>query len=75
MKIKTAAQLVLLSGVATCFCSSQGRAMTAIEYAMSAAGGAHCQEVGGGVLTNFLDSTHTEGTSTGTSEGRLGWRS
>jgi hypothetical protein len=72
MKAKTLTQALLLSGVATCFCSSQGWAVTAIEYAKGASGGAHCQQVGGGVLTNFLDSTHTEGTSTGDIRGAVG---
>jgi len=72
MTVKTVAQMLLLSSVVTCFCSPQGRGVTAIEYAMSAAGGAHCQQVGGGVLTNFLDSTHTEGTSTGDIRGAVG---
>jgi hypothetical protein len=62
VKTKTIAQMILLSGVAAGFWGSQGWA----------AGGAHCQQVGGGVLTNFLDSTHTEGTSTGDIRGAVG---
>jgi hypothetical protein len=38
----------------------------------AAEGGTRCQDVGGGVLTNFLDSTHTEGTSSGDIKGAVG---
>jgi hypothetical protein len=70
MKTKTLAQALLFSGVAACFCNSQGWA----------AGGAHCQEVGGGVLTNFLDATQcaspvglcTDGPVTGDLQGAVG---
>jgi hypothetical protein len=59
MKLKSLAELVASSGVAICLCATPGLAK-------------HCQDVGGGVLTNFLDSTHTEGTSTGDIRGAVG---
>jgi len=45
--IKTTAQILLVSGVVMGLCVSPGLA----------AGGRHCQDIGGGVLTNFLDPT------------------
>jgi len=62
MNLKTLAKLLALSGTAMCLGATPG----------IAAGGVHCQDVGGGVLTNFLDSTHTEGTSTGDIRGAVG---
>jgi hypothetical protein len=52
----------VLSAVVACVCATTG----------FAAGGVHCQDIGGGILTNFLDSTHTEGTSTGDIRGAVG---
>jgi hypothetical protein len=37
-----------------------------------AQGGANCQPVGGGILTNFIDSTTTLGSATGDLRGGLG---
>ena len=62
MNLKTLAKLLALSGTAMCLGATPG----------IAAGGVHCQDVCGGVLTNFLDSTHTEGTSTGDIRGAVG---
>ena len=62
MNLKTLAKLLALSGTTMCLGATPG----------IAAGGEHCQDVGGGVLTNFLDSTHTEGTSTGDIRGAVG---
>ena len=71
MTIKTTAQMLLLSGVVTCVCTTSG----------FAAGGVHCQDVGGGVLTNFLDKSQcaansiglcTAGTSSGDIRGGVG---
>jgi hypothetical protein len=60
--MKTLTRLIALSGAAMALGATSG----------FAAGGVHCQDVGGGVLTNFLDSTHTEGTSTGDIRGAVG---
>jgi len=73
VKTKTTAKMLMVSGFAACCWNSHGLA----------AGGVHCQEVGGGVLTNFLptdspacaSSFHnlcTEGTSTGDIRGGVG---
>lgn len=40
--------------------------------ALLAEGGANCRDVGGAVLTNFLDQTTTLGTATGDLKGGLG---
>jgi hypothetical protein len=53
MKTKTIAQLLVLSGVAACVCATPS----------FAAGGVHCQDVGGGILTNFLDPSQCLPTS------------
>jgi hypothetical protein len=58
VKTKTIAQMLLLSGVVGCGCSTPG----------FAAGGVHCQDIGGGILTNFLDPSQclpTSGSSVG----------
>jgi len=55
MNLRTLVKFFALSGAAMALGATPG----------IAAGGIHSQDVGGGVLTNFLDSTHTEGTSTG----------
>jgi hypothetical protein len=59
MKLKTLAHALVL---------------TSVTMGLSAAPGfaKHCQDVGGGVLTNFLDATHTEGTVTGDFRGAIG---
>jgi len=62
MNPKVLAKFLVLTGTAMCLGATSG----------FAAGGVHCQDVGGGVLTNFLDSTHTEGTSTGDIRGAIG---
>lgn len=70
MKIKTTAQILLVSGVVMGLCVSPGLA----------AGSGHCQDVGGGVLTNFLDPTQcassvglrTDGPVTGDLRGAVG---
>src|ERR1700730_5234614 len=59
MRINTLAQSLVLSGATMGLSATPGFAK-------------HCQEVGGGVLTNFLDSTHTEGTSSGGIKGAVG---
>ena len=73
MKTKTIAQMLLVSGFAACFWNSQG----------FAAGGVHCQEVGGSILTNFLPAANcpesaqnlcTDGTATGDLKGAVGAR-
>jgi hypothetical protein len=43
-----------------------------IAPAVLAQGGANCREVGGAILTNFLDQTTTLGTATGDLKGGLG---
>jgi hypothetical protein len=63
MNMKTLAGVLTLSFGAICL-----NAMSVF----AAEGGARCQDVGGGVLTNFLDSTHTEGTSSGDIKGAVG---
>jgi hypothetical protein len=68
--IKTTAQILLVSGVVMGLCVSPGLA----------AGGRHCQDIGGGVLTNFLDPTQcaspvglcTDGPVTGDLRGAVG---
>jgi hypothetical protein len=73
VKIKTTAQILLISSVAVPLYAAPGWA----------AGGANCQKVGGGVLTNFLPPTDlacaasyqnlcTDGTSTGDIRGSVG---
>jgi hypothetical protein len=73
MKTKTIGQMLVLWGIAACICSAPG----------FAAGGVHCQDIGGGVLTNFLpidspacassfQNLCTEGTSTGNIKGGVG---
>jgi len=62
VKTRGTLQRLVLSSVVACSCATPG----------FAAGGVHCQDIGGGVLTNFLDSTHTEGTSTGDIRGAIG---
>jgi len=73
VKTKTIAQMLLVSGFAACFWNSQG----------FAAGGVHCQEVGGSILTNFLPAANcpesaqnlcTDGTATGDLKGAVGAR-
>ena len=59
MRINTLAQALVLSGATMGLSATPGFAK-------------HCQEVGGGVLTNFLDATHTEGTSSGDIKGAVG---
>jgi hypothetical protein len=65
--------MLMLSGVMASVCATPG----------FAAGGVHCQEVGGGVLTNFLPPTNpacaasplklcTDGTATGDLRGGVG---
>jgi hypothetical protein len=70
MKTKTLVQALLISGAGMCLCNSPG----------FADGGAHCQEIGGGVLTNFLDPSQcaspvglcTDGIATGDLRGAAG---
>ena len=73
MKTKTIAQMLTVSGFAACLWNSQG----------FAAGGVHCQEVGGTILTNFLPPANcpedaqnlcTDGTATGDLKGAVGAR-
>jgi hypothetical protein len=59
MKLKTVAKVLVLSGATVGLSATPGFAK-------------QCQEVGGGVLTNFLDATHTEGTSSGDIKGAVG---
>jgi hypothetical protein len=61
MNRKTLAQLFALSGAAICFGASAG-------YADD---GARCRDVGGGVLTNFVDQTHAQGPVTGDLRGAV----
>lgn len=72
MKLKVAAQVFTFSGIAMCFGAVPG---------LADAG--HCRHVGGGVLTNFLQTTDlacaasfqnlcTDGTSTGDIKGAVG---
>jgi hypothetical protein len=58
-----------LAGVLTLSC---GAICLSVTLGFAAGGGAHCQDVGGGVLTNFLDPTHTGGTSSGDIKGAVG---
>jgi hypothetical protein len=70
MKTKALAQVLLISAAGVSLCNSPGIAAT----------GAHCQEIGGGVLTNFLDPTQcaspvglcTDGIATGDLRGAVG---
>ena len=70
MKAKTLARALLISGVGICLCATPG--FTAGDF--------HCQEIGGGVLTNFLDPTQcaspvgrcTDGIATGDLRGAVG---
>jgi hypothetical protein len=73
MKTKTIAQMIMVSGFAACLWNSQG----------FAAGGMHCQEIGGSILTNFLPAANcpesaqnlcTDGTATGDLKGAVGAR-
>src|SRR6266404_5070680 len=59
MKLNTLAQVLMMSGAPLALSAAPGFAK-------------HCQDVGGGVLTNFLDATHTEGTVTGDFRGAIG---
>jgi hypothetical protein len=65
--------MLMVSGVAACLWNSQG----------FAAGGVHCQEVGGAILTNFLPAANcpgsaqnlcSDGTATGDLKGAVGAR-
>jgi hypothetical protein len=73
VKTKTIAQMLMVSGFAACLWNSQG----------FAAGGVHCHEVGGTILTNFLPAANcpesaqnlcTDGTATGDLKGAVGAR-
>jgi hypothetical protein len=73
VKTKTIAQMLMVSGFAACLWNSHG----------FAAGGVHCQEVGGTILTNFLPPVNcpesaqnlcTDGTATGDLKGAVGAR-
>jgi hypothetical protein len=73
MKLKTTAQMLVLSSFGMGFCTTPVLAV-----------GANCQQVGGGVLTNFLDPTQclptsgsavglcTDGPATGDLRGAVG---
>ena len=67
MKLKPLAKLLAFSGAAVCF-----SAMPVL------ADGEYCRHVGGGILTNFLDTntcgggTCTDGTATGDLRGAVG---
>ena len=52
MKPKAVLQMLVLLGAA-CVCATSG----------FAAGGVHCQDIGGGILTNFLDPSQCSPTS------------
>jgi len=69
MKLKMLAQVIAISGAATCIA------------APGFAGGEHCQHVGGGILTNFLQTADcgssplglcTDGPATGDFRGAVG---
>lgn len=75
MKTRGTLQRLVLSSVVACSCATPG----------FAAGGVHCQDIGGGILTNFLDSsqclptsnspignTCTDGVATGDLRGAVG---
>jgi len=74
MKTKNIAQMLMLSGAAVCVWTTPGLT----------AGGVHCQDVGGGILTNFLDPSQclptsgspvglcTDGPATGDLRGAVG---
>ena len=73
MKTKTIAQMLMVSGFVACLWNSQGYA----------AGGVHCQDVGGSILTNFLPAANcpesaqnlcSDGTATGDLRGAVGAR-
>jgi hypothetical protein len=59
MKLKTSAQALVLAAAMIGLGATPGFAK-------------NCQVVGGGILTNFLDATHTEGTSSGDIKGAVG---
>jgi hypothetical protein len=61
MRIKTTAQVLVVSSVMG-LCATPGLA----------AGGVHCQQVGGGALTNFIDASDTDGPATGDLRGAVG---
>jgi hypothetical protein len=61
MNMKTLTTLLAFSGTVVCLGATPGFADAG-----------HCRHVGGGVLTNFLDQTHTEGASTGDIRGAIG---
>ncbi len=46
--------------------------LVAMAPALLAQGGANCRQVGGAILTNFVDQTTTLGTATGDLKGGLG---
>jgi hypothetical protein len=75
MNTRAIIRRLVLAGVAGCVCATPG----------FAAGGMHCQEVGGGILTNFLDPSQclptsnspmgnlcTDGVATGDLRGAIG---
>ena len=59
MKLNTVAQAFVLSGAMMGLGATPGLAK-------------HCQDVGGGVLSNFIDATNTDGTATGDLRGAVG---
>ena len=61
MKFKAQAPLLALSVTAICLNPTSG----------SAAGDGRCRDIGGGVLTNFLDQTHAQGPLTGDLRGAV----
>src|SRR5205823_5020419 len=71
MKMKTLAGVLTLSCGAICLSAMSG---------LAAGGGVHCQKIGGGLLTNFLEATQcaspvglcTDGPATGDLRGAVG---
>jgi hypothetical protein len=61
MKLETLVKLFAFSGAAICIGAVTG----------FAGDGGNCRDVGGGVLTNFLDQTHAQGPITGDLRGAV----